>query len=413
MKRLIGCTAVLCLVALLAALTVGCGGAASSSVLAYVANRTAGAGAGFTVFNVNNSGTLTPSSISPINTAAPRVLQITPNGRWAFFLDAAGNNIYGFRRTGGGAFDTAVTGSPFVLTGGASSLAISSNSQFLYVALPGAIGGGAIAIFSIDQSTGTLTQVGSNQVIGFAITQLIASPDGTVLYGLAPAQQTVVTFTLNSGTGLVTGPNTFSVGPTPPCFQDPVGATPPCVGMILSANGSFLYVVDETQTGTIVNVATGALGQSPDIYGFATATTGILTPLAGSPFHENADLVTQLFPVQPVAGVTSNDSRFLFIANQGSHNISVFRIGTLTGELTEVLGSLSGGVSTQSPFDCGVGCSTPDFLAVSKANNALYVLDSVAGKIFQFGVDQNTGRLRQLSPASVDAGATPSWITIR
>ena len=34
-------------------------------------------------------------------------------------------------------------------------------------------------------------------------------------------------------------------------------------------------------------------------------------------------------------------------------------------------------------------------------------------KIFQVAVDQNTGRLRALDPASVAAGATPTSITIR
>jgi 6-phosphogluconolactonase (cycloisomerase 2 family) len=426
MKRLIGCMAVLCLVAL----TVGCGGAASTNTLAYVSNST---GTGFTVFTVNNDGTLIPNSISPQTTpAAPKTLQFSPNGRWAFFLDTPGNNVYGFERAGNGTLPTPITGSPFVLTGSASALAISANSQYLYVALPGAQTG-ELATFLIDQSTGTLSQVGSNQLVGYQITQLIMSPDGSVLYGLAPNQQAVVTFTLNASTGLATGPTPFPVGQMPPCSGNPAAVRPPCGGMTLSANGSFLYVVDTVATGlfttngSVNGVGASFTGQSADIFGFTTATTGVLTQMPGSPFHENADLSplgqtpagTPQYPTDPVAGVTTNDSRFLFIANEGTHNISVFKIAPTTGQLTEVIGTVtvvnSIASSTASPFDCGTGCSTPDFLAVSASNNALYALDTNASAIFQFAIDQNTGRLRQLNPPSVSLGAgnTPTWITIR
>src|SRR5208282_6488124 len=148
-------------------------------------------------------------------------------------------------------------------------------------------------------------------------------------------------------------------------------------------------------------------------------------PMAGSGttpgvFNENADLQTGIFPANPIAGATSNDSRFLFIVNQGSQNITVFRIANTSGEPTEVLGSLStiNGIttSTASPFPCGAGCSAPSFAAVAKANIALYVLDEAAGKIFQFSVDQNRGIIRALVPAFVSAesaSSAPSWMTLR
>jgi 6-phosphogluconolactonase (cycloisomerase 2 family) len=399
MKRLIACMAALCLVAL----TVGCGGVSSSGTLAYVSNST---GTGFTVFTVNTNGTLTPASISPQTTpAAPKMLQFSPNGRWAYFLDTPGTNIIAFTRAGNGTLATHIDTIP--VNGAASSLVISPNNLFLYVSLPGALTG-ELATYRIDQSTGDLFQVfGSNTPLGFSITQLLMAPNGSVLYGLAPAQQAVLTFTLNASTGLATGPNTFAVGPTPPCrdYLTNTADQAPCGGMILSANGNFLYVVDQTATGSFTNIVTG---------------------LSGSPFHENADLIQvggqNLFPTEPVAGVTSSDSRFLFIANLGTKNISVFKIGTGSplglGELDEVKGpgliTVNGNqVSTQSPFDCGTGCSAPDFLSVSKTNNALFVLDTNAAKIFQFNVDQNTGRLRPLSPASLSAGATPTFITLR
>jgi 6-phosphogluconolactonase (cycloisomerase 2 family) len=426
MKRLIGCVALLCLAALMAS----CGGGAKSGTLAYVSNST---GTGFTVFSVNTDGSLSPASISPITTPAPpKVIQFSPNGRWAYFLDAAGSNIFAFTRAGNGSLATHID--TFPVSGGASSLVITPNSKFLYVALPGALSG-ELAIYSIDQSTGILSQVGSNLLLGYQISQLLVSPNGDVLYALAPAQHTVLTFTIqNTNSGVLTGPNTFSVGPNPP--QN---------GMILSANGSFLYVLDQTQTGIqttngqVNGTGVTVSGQSPTIFAFLTSSTGNLQPIGGSPFHENANLAplgktppeAAQFPTDPIAGVTSNDSRFLFVVNQGSHNISVFCIGPSScattsnpGELTEVTGSVTSvnGVptSTASPFDCG--CTEPGFIAISKNNNAIYVLNEgqlsvpqAQNAVFQFSVDQTTGRLRPFSPASLDLGTntSPTWITIR
>ncbi len=359
------------------------------------------------MFNVNTDGTLTLASISPQSTpAAPKMLQFAANGKWAYFLDAAGANIYGYTRAGNGTLSTPISTSPFPVNG-ASSIVIAPNSTFLYAALPNSENG-QLAIFSIDQSTGILSQVGSSANLGYAISQLVMAPGGAALYGLAPSQQQVVLFSLSASSGAATPAGTMTVG-----------SAPPPNGMILSANGSYMYVVDTQDVGINAN---GVL--SPSIYAFNVSGT-TLVRMAGQPFHENADALTGFPPSMPVAGVTSNDSRFLFIANQGSHNVSVFKIipssGTTgtAGEPTEILGSTTTvngiPVSSASPFDCGALCTTPSLAAVSPVNNALYLLDTPAGKIFQFAINQNTGQIRALNPAYVtaeSASSNPSWITI-
>jgi 6-phosphogluconolactonase (cycloisomerase 2 family) len=395
MKRLIGYTAALCLLALM----VGCGGVTSTGTLAYISNST---GSGFTVFTVNSDGTLTKSSISPQNTPAPKVLQFTANGKWAYFLDAGGANIYAYTRSGNGSLTTKIDSYP--VSGTASALVLSPNNTFLYVALPDIQ---KIAIYSIDSATGILSQVGSPTQVGYSITQLVMAPGGSLLFGLSPSQQAVLTFTLNSSSGVATQAATLPVGVNPSY-------------MVLSANGSYLYVLDHTATGT--NNSIGV--PTPNIYGFNVVSSGVLTQMAGSPFNENPAVSTDATgaqtvtaPTNPVGGATSNDTRYLFVANQGSHNISAFKINSTSGELTEVLGATTTvntiTTSTASPFDCGSGCTTPSFIAVANANNGLFLLDTPANKIFQFKINQNTGQLRPQNPASVSAEGNPTWITIR
>ena len=430
MKRLIGCVAVLCLLAL----TVGCGGVTSNGTLAYISNSN---GTGFTVFQVNNNGTLTTSTISPVPSSTPsgdgpKVIQFSANGKWAYFLDAAGNYIYAYTRSGNGTLPIFIGQ---YAVNGASSLVIAPNSTYLYVSLPNVAvpngKTGELAIFSIDQSTGILT--GSQPVnVGYSISQLVMNPTGTLLFGLAP--QTVVSWQLNSTSGAAVQSATLSVGTQPDW-------------MILSANGLYMYVLDATATTTITNVANcGAPpnvppncnslpGPSPNFYAYTVGTGGILQAITGTNlqrvFNENADLQTGVFPTIPVGGVTTNDSRYLFIVNFGTKNISVFRINTAAngnpGEPTEVTGSLTviNGISTStaSPFPCAgmaagvaVSCAGPSFAAVSKNNNALYVVDESPGRIFQFSMNENTGVLRALNPAYVGAEnntSNPTWITIR
>ena len=175
MKRFIGYTAALCLLAF----TVGCGGVSNTGTLAYISNSS---GTGFTVFTVNTDGTLTLNSISPQSTpAAPKMLQFTANGKWAYFLDAAGANIYAYTRAGNGTLATLIDHYP---VNGASSLVIAPNSTFLYVSLPNSQNG-QLAVFSIDQSTGILPRwaVPEPRLCNFA------TGDGSgrrFLFGLAP-----------------------------------------------------------------------------------------------------------------------------------------------------------------------------------------------------------------------------------
>ncbi len=397
MKRLIGYTAAICLLAI----TVGCGGVTSSGTLAYVSNSL---GTGFTVFTINTDGTLTKSSISPQNTpAAPKVLQFTANGKWAYFLDEGGANIYAYTRAGNGELTTKIDSYP---TGpNASSLVISPSSSFIYVAQPSTK---KLAVYSIDNTTGILSQVGSSYQIGYAITQLVMVPGGNVLFGLSPSQQSVLTLTLNTSSGVPTIAGSLPVGVNP-------------TYMVLAANGSYLYVLDHTAT-----TPAGAAQCNAAIFGYNVQGSSIPLAMAGSPFSQNPDAITGVCPTNPVAGVTTNDSKYLFVANQGSHNISAFKISSTTGiagEPSEVLGSITtvNGIKTSdaSPFDCGFGagtCITPAFTAVSGSNNALYVMDTNASKIFQYRIDQNTGKLRPQNPASVSAEtatSAPTWITIR
>ena len=139
------------------------------------------------------------------------------------------------------------------------------------------------------------------------------APGGATLYGLAPKQQQVVSFHAQLYFRHCDDASRHVFRGLRFQLHDPVGER-------------ILHVrAGPTPPWASNNNGDGVGGQLPTSYAF-TVTGGALTPMAGQPFHENADALTGIVPTNPVAGATSNDSRFLFIANQGTHNISVFRI---------------------------------------------------------------------------------------
>ena len=393
MKRLISYVVAACLLAIIA-MTTGCGGTASTGKLAYVANSKV---SDFTVLNVNSNGILSDASIGAQQTTEPPIRMVfTPNKKWAYMLNAAGSTIYGYERSGNGALSNKIGSGYSINDTGSTALAVSTNSQYLYVALPNK---GWLTVFEIDPTTGILTQASSTP-IGYQITQLIASSSGTLLYGLAPAQNAIVTFKLTANNGTVTLAATNSVGIVP-------------AYMILTSDGKYMYVPDSKAVITVYSGTGAILGYSPAIYAFSTVSGGGVQPMSTPIYYENPDITTtpSKYPAVPVAGAVTSDNRYLFIVNQQSHNITVFHLNDTDGSLTEVLGSTA---SPASPFDCGTGCTTPTFAVVAPSNNALYVLDTNASKIFQFGFNSNNGNLRILNPSfqSAETGGYPTWITI-
>jgi hypothetical protein len=424
---LIGCAALLCLMAL----AVGCGSSKKTGSLAYVSDST---GSGFHVFNANKDGSLSPASPATQSVTTPgdgpKMTVFAPNGNWAYALDVNGTSVLSFSRAGNGVL-SAITVTT-VQNGPANSLAVSPDNLFLFVALSNSA---EIETFQIDQSTGAPAFKGFNST-SYVFTQLAISPTG-VMYGLSTASQALAAFTLD-GSGTIQQPAAVKF----------LGTTPSPNGMVVSANGAFVYVLAAatgscptspdciSTQGVVNNISFTATGLSPRIYGFRTGTqcgTGLpATSLCPTPypsnsasFHENADLVAfsqgttaqESFPSSPVSGVTSTDNNVLFVVNRGSNNVSMYQIDQTTGALTEITGTAatvgSTTLSNASPYPCG--CSQPNFIAISPNDNSYYVLDPTSISPFAF-IENFTANARPVSalpPQSIPAGNSPTWITVR
>ncbi len=179
---------------------------------------------------------------------------ITPSGKFLFVNDLTAGRIFGYNIGADGSL-SAVQGSPFSvpLNGQPTHVILDSSGLYLYAPLYA----GGIAAFSINGSTGALTNVPGSP---FPTT---ASPGGLAA---APGGYVYVT-------GQYGVLDAYKIGST--------GALTPVPGSpFATADSSYSIAVDAT--GTFVYVGDYAGGK---VYGFnIDAPTGSLTPLPSSPF---------------------------------------------------------------------------------------------------------------------------------
>lgn len=138
-------------------------------------------------------------------------------------------------------------------------------------------------------------------------------------------------------------------------------STPSAIAV--SANGSFAYVAN-SQTNNVTAFRVGTNGA----LSFGDSTSGNPNPVSAG--------------TTPQALAISKDSKFLYVANSGSDDVTVFKIGT-AGALTLV--PQAEGRSKPA----GAGASSPIGLAITPNGQFLYVATSNSNMVTAFQVDSS------------------------
>ena len=126
--------------------------------------------------------------------------------------------------------------------------------------------------------------------------------------------------------------------------------------------------------------------------------TGVLAPVAGSPFAVKVALGPAAIAVDPTG-------RFVYVANTGDTAMSVYTINSSTGALTLVQ-QLPGQASNPN-FRGSIGLTT------DPAGRFVYVADG-GGSVFVFAIDPNAGTLTPVpgSPFTQPPGEAPVVVLI-
>jgi len=147
----------------------------------------------------------------------------------------------------------------------------------------------------------------------------------------------------------------------------------------------------------VANAGTSNPNSTVSVYRVNT-TTGILTEvLPGSPFP----VALGIQPQQATVVTVSSTKQFVYLANAMSTNVSGFSLDTNSGFLTLVGGS---------PFAVG---TTPQSVVADSAGNFVYVSNEGSSNVSAFKVDRTNGFLSSTVPtASFAAGSLPQPVTL-
>jgi 6-phosphogluconolactonase (cycloisomerase 2 family) len=257
------------------------------------------------VFTINSStGTLSEIATSPYATVIePVAISVDPSGTHVYVASQGSNSVGGFSVSATGAL-TPIAGSPFATSGTQNfgdDAIINAAGTFVYV--QDVVN---IYTYSVSASSGALTLVqtiaGPSGVGGIAF-----DPHGTYLYAVGPANNSILAYSINASTGLLTpaasspmleqnGAYTISVSPTGQ-FAYTIENNNDLVSYALN-NGVFTHTgsayaqvygekIGIDPSGSFVYVPQACSNCPSGVYNvvneFSIGSTGALTKIPGSP----------------------------------------------------------------------------------------------------------------------------------
>lgn len=336
---------------------------------------------------------------------------------------------------------------------GVTSCNPSQTIDYLFVtsnsASAGSSGNGQITSYHVDSESGAISQVAGTPVSSQGINPVaeVASPNGQYLYVANHGSNSVAQFTIGTSGQLAFGHAYTTVGSEPvslaintagtllfvldyygPGFSDttpgpgiltvyPINAdgslgSPVASGgqpyttlqcfpgaVAVSANGSYAYV---TNTNSVVITTAPPTTPTPPptpagcptqgtISGFTISSSGVLTPVPGSPFPAGTT---------PTAVAVDLTSRFVYTTDSVQNQIIVYTI-------------LGGGTLTplvNGPFSTGI---FPTSLVIDPRDLYMYITNFNDKTISAYTISQSTGQPSALATSAFDTGGSyPTCILV-
>ena len=298
--------------------------------------------------------------------------------------------------------------------------------------------------YSINLTTGAVSQTGNAVATGAQPQAMAITPDGKTLFIANGGDNSISGYVVNSDGTLGTATKTMSMGQLP-------------VALAIDPTGKILFVADQqsgdisaytvsstslTAVGAVptqttaspVSADPSALAVSPagnflyvansetdEVLGFSYDSTGALTPLPSAnpnPCGVGAPGYCVQVGTNPsglafsrCAGITAAtavcataDASNLFVSNAGSNNISIFSACLQTSATCAAPDGTLSPLSTNSTV---AACCGPTVFLVDPAANLVYVLERGSAQVGQFRYSPATGALTALSPSFASTGASP------
>ena len=342
----------------------------------------------------------------------------------------------------------------------------SSNSRPAGVLLVTSQGASTVGSYAIDLSNGNLSQINTSAATGGTPSDIVLDPTGAVAFVLNIGSADISAYTVNSNGTLTAAGSTTTVGVASPIgmardaagsllFVVSQGTNPPPAGCDIAptsgcpgisvftiqsgsatlspvAGSPFLLGRVPTSvfpsisvtvpnpkptgpaslTGPLVYVTGNQdLGGTNDntvsefVYDSATNT---LTEMTNSPYSTasspSAVLAVDLAPVGGAGGL------FIYVTNVTTNNVNIFEVCTVVNaNCTQTDVDMAKLTAVGSPVSVG---QNPVAMTVDPTHNFLYVANRNSNSVSAFRINQTTGALAALSPATVSTGSNPAALTM-
>ena len=119
-------------------------------------------------------------------------------------------------------------------------------------------------------------------------------------------------------------------------------------------------------------------------------SSGNLKSVLGSPF---------LGGTSPISIAVHPSGKFIYAANQGSNDISLFNIDSNSGELTEVLPRTPAGLN-------------PTFMVMDSGGTLIFVANQTSNNISVYSISASDGTLTAISGSPFPTGARPVTLAL-
>ncbi len=284
---------------------------------------------------------------------------------------------------------------------GAQFLSVDPFGKFAYVANGGAGDtGGSVSMYTINATTGALTLIGT--VNG----RCINSPSCIAPFGVAVDPSGKFAYVANEGGFAPTDVSMFTINATTGALTDigPIAAGGRAISVAVDPTGKFAYVATQSvpaSAGNVsmytINATTGALSSIGTIAAGTDPGSVTVDPSAKFAYVTNyssndvsmytingttgalTSIGTSAAGTGPTSVAVDPSGKFAYVTNSGSNDVSMYTINGTTGALTSV-GTTAAGTS-------------PTSVAVDPNGKFAYVTNSGSNSVSMYSIDGATGAL--------------------
>ena len=312
-------------------------------------------------YSLDGAGNLTPIGGKLATGSVPHHVDVDKAGRFVYVSNHDSNFVSGWRIKSDGSLDAInpVDGSPVTTDVEPHSSVIDQNGSFLYVV--SGTGASTLKGYAIDTSTGPARGTpipipGQNFSVGTHGHNVTISPNNQFLYVASEGSGEVHAFSRDTTTGILTARNVIT------------GLTN-CDAVVVSNDNKFLFAAYSNAVEVMSIGADGSLTRIAPISTFSTNNLGFGSGPHSIALHPNGQTLY-------TANINPNPGR-----------VSVFRVDTATGVLTEL--------QPNPPPATG---TFPNYIAIHPNGLFLFTADQGPGALSRFAVNGD-GTL--VTPATV------------